>query len=450
MKKKTLLYIPLVLLFLLAMTALVQHGNRTFMLLSRTVNQSSSIRIPFELQKSKVVYVLPEAAEAGMQVGDAITAINGRFFLDGTVLFEELGKTKVGDKVNYTIQRTTETGENVKREVSVTGLPMNQTFRQWFPDFLISFIFMLLLPVISYLLGFYVAFLRPRDPVAWILLFLLLGIGSISMEGSSVGTLSKFFQSSSMEFLGIWLLLFGLYFPERLNFDRRFPFAKWILLVPLALNGIINLFEQIGRLFGWRWLWESLDNLTAPYDKFFSILTMVAFFLFFSMLASKSATLENKDSRRRLRILYVGTSASLLPALLIVVYRLISGKDGGFFDLVPYWFAILALISMLLFPLTMAYVIVVQRAMDVSVVIRQGLQYALAKGGIRVLQFFLLIAIALGVGWSINNYGSSLLIQLGIIVVGIALIPVIDYIAKNLRVWITANFSAKPIMPNRF
>ena len=62
MKKQTLLYVPLVLLFLLAMTALVQHGSRTFMMMSRTINQSSSIRIPFELQKAKVVYVLPEAS----------------------------------------------------------------------------------------------------------------------------------------------------------------------------------------------------------------------------------------------------------------------------------------------------------------------------------------------------------------------------------------------------
>ena len=49
------------------------------------------------------------------------------------------------------------------------------------------------------------------------------------------------------------MLLFGIYFPERLNFDRRFPFLKWIMIVPLAVAGIANLFEQIGKLFGWRW-----------------------------------------------------------------------------------------------------------------------------------------------------------------------------------------------------
>ncbi|HEY0459356.1 MAG TPA: SpoIIE family protein phosphatase [Pyrinomonadaceae bacterium] len=440
MKKRTLLYIPLILLFILSMTALVEHSNRVFLMLSRTVNQSGSIRVPFELQKAKVLYVLPEAAEAGMQVGDNVTAINGRAFNDGMVLFEELGKTRVGDKVNYTIERKTDAGETVAREIGVTGLPMNQTFRQWFPDFLITVIFLLLLPVISFLLGFYVAFMRPRDPLAWILLFLLTGIGSIALEGSNAGTVTRFFQSVWREMLGVWLLLFGLYFPERLNFDRRYPFAKWLLLVPLAFNGIANLFEQTGRLFGWRAFWESIDNATAPLDKLFTILTMIAFGLFFSMLAFKSGTLANKDSRRRLRILYVGTSAALLPSLVIVIYQIISGKDAGFFELVPAWFAIFALILILLFPLTMAYVIVVERAMDVSVVIRQGLQYALARNGVKILQLILLVAVILSVIWIFRSDRFGLAEQSGFVAAGFALIPLIDYVAKNLRVWIDRKF----------
>ena len=63
--------------------------------------------------------------------------------------------------------------------------------------------------------------------------------------------------------------------------------------------------------------------------------------------------------------------------------------------LFPAWVAIVALLMMLLFPITMAYVIVVQRAMNVSVVVRQGLQYALAKNGVLVLQMLLSIGVVL-------------------------------------------------------
>jgi len=49
--------------------------------------------------------------------------------------------------------------------------------------------------------------------------------------------------------------------------------------------------------------------------------------------------------------------------------------------------------ALLVFPLTMAYVIVVHRAMDVRVVLRQGLQYLLATGSIGVLQIIISVAI---------------------------------------------------------
>ena len=116
------------------------------------------------------------------------------------------------------------------------------------------------------------------------------------------------------------------------------------------------------------------------------------------------------------------------------------GAKGSFFEIVPFWIAVSSLLLMLLFPLTMAYVIVVHRAMDVGVVLRQGLQYALAENGVRVLQFICLLAIGLGVRWSINNYGSSFAMQIGIIVIGIALVPLIEFIAKPLRIWIDRRF----------
>ena len=52
-------------------------------------------------------------------------------------------------------------------------------------------------------------------------------------------------------------------------------------------------------------------------------------------------------------------------------------------------FILLCVVPLAVFPLTLAYVIVVHRALDVPVVLRQGLQYALAQRGIRFLQALL-------------------------------------------------------------
>src|SRR5262249_34895768 len=57
-----------------------------------------------------------------------------------------------------------------------------------------------------------------------------------------------------------------------------------------------------------------------------------------------------------------------------------------------------------LFPVTMAYVLVVQRAMDVRVVLCQGMQYTLARGGIKIIQIAITIAVMLA---AVNLIGSA-------------------------------------------
>jgi sigma-B regulation protein RsbU (phosphoserine phosphatase) len=442
MKRATLLYIPLLLLFLLTAAAFVQHSARVARSLNRMAFPSSSVRIPFDLGGHKAVNLMPEAVEAGMQEGDKPLAINGVELVDDAAWAEGLSTMKVGENVTFKMARTDANGATNVRDFTFIGRPLQVQTGQAMSELAILIIFVLLLPAFSFLLGFYVAFIRPRDPLAWILLMVLLGMGSIAMEGRNSGSLIYFFQQTIINLFGIWMLIFGIYFPERWSVDKKFPWAKWVLLVPLTIFGFLNLIEQIGRLFAWEWLWKTIDDRTAPYDIFSLILTIVATSAFFAILAQKSATLENKDSRRRLRILYVGTSLAMLPALSIVLIRIVArgGQNASFFDLVPGWYAILALVALLLFPLTMAYVIVVGRAMDVSVVVRQGLQYALAQRGVQILQVILLTTVIFGTFVIIRNFGQETAAQIGFVAAGVALIPLIDFAAKRLRVWIDRRF----------
>jgi sigma-B regulation protein RsbU (phosphoserine phosphatase) len=75
----------------------------------------------------------------------------------------------------------------------------------------------------------------------------------------------------------------------------------------------------------------------------------------------------------------------------VVVFDLIYGYDPG--AGVPDWLLISALFVFTLFPLSLAYAVVVQRAMELRVLLRQGSQYALARTGIWIIR------IALGVGF---------------------------------------------------
>ena len=66
----------------------------------------------------------------------------------------------------------------------------------------------------------------------------------------------------------------------------------------------------------------------------------------------------------------------LLLYSLIVLHREASDSD-----VLAY-----SIMAMAIFPVTMAYVIVVGRALDVRMIVRTGMQYALARGGIKVIQ----------------------------------------------------------------
>src|SRR6516164_8338497 len=128
----------------------------------------------------------------------------------------------------------------------------------------------------------------------------------------------------------------------------------------------------------------------------------------------------------------------MAPAfLLILIARLRGGELERVF---PEWLVLGSLVLMLLFPTTLAYVIVVHRALDVRVVVRQGLQYALATSGIRILQI-LLTALILTVGITFaNKHHLSLANQLTIFGLLFAAVFLLRRGALWLRAWTDRRF----------
>jgi sigma-B regulation protein RsbU (phosphoserine phosphatase) len=154
--------------------------------------------------------------------------------------------------------------------------------------------------------------------------------------------------------------------------------------------------------------------------------------LFFVIVGYKTVTATTSDARRRFLLLDTGAAVGLLPVLITVTWAVIhNGHLRG-------WPALASIAALLVFPLTMAYVIVVHRAMDVRVVVRQGLQYLLATSGVRILQ----IAISAGiiVLAATMSANSGVATRMGLIAVGFALLVGIGAFAHRLRRWIDRRF----------
>lgn len=430
MKKRTLLYIPLALLFAFAAATLAVHYSNLFESFNRA---SSLVKLPFTLMEGRIVSLAPEGEAAGLRLNDKVAAFNGRTFESEEIYREELSKLRAGERASLTVKRETQ-----NYEIAFTPEKVEADFN-YYSKLVVSFIFFYVSPTFCILLGFWVVAARPHDRLAWLLLFILLGVSNISFEGHERGSLLGVYQITFFSTWALSMFLFGVYFPERWSVDRRLPWLKWIFVAPLAFQIFLILLSNLQAVFGINWI-DYFEFAAAPFNRILMPLNIAAISIFFVALGVKSGTTQNPDARRRLRVMLVGTTVAMLPSFAIVIYRFVSGARGGFFDIVPFWFALFALLSMLLFPLTLAYVIVVQRAMDVRVVIRQGLQYALATNGVRVLQFLLLFAVGLGTLYTINNYGRGLSRQIAFIVVGIALVPLIDFIARRLKVWIDRRF----------
>jgi len=249
----------------------------------------------------------------------------------------------------------------------------------------------LFLPVFCLVLGFAVAAIRTRDPLAWLLLALLLSFAEathISEWRWPARDWAISFQGRLGDSWPIWMMLFGIYFPNRLRTDERFPWAKWLLIAPLALGSVMQGFIEM--------VWFHDIDASISFGPLYSlifrlqyVLGILALGVFFCAMVRKSFVERDKDARRRIALLWAGASAGLAPAIGIVIYGLLTGQDPAN-PVVPLWFGVPALVILSLFPLTLAYVIVVQRAMNLRVAIRLGVQYALARGGIWVLRAIVL------------------------------------------------------------
>lgn len=441
MKNRNVYYILLILLFIYAASYQARYTERR---IYQLVHANEFVREPFGLASFSALIeaVQPEAEQAGLRKDDYLLSVNGRPYTGTEVILDAISKARRGDLLAVTFRRTEADGQSKEEAATINLAPaLASPFGVW--DYILTVKLYVLLPLFCLLVGFFVTALRPRDPLAWLLLALLLSFGQVvarfevSMWPEALQTPAilyyTFFESS----WPIWMMLFGIYFPERLALDRRLPWLKWVLIVPLILFMIKDFAFAFGRYYDFAAL-APINKMYRTFGLVEPLTGMAAVSVFFTALGFKMGTASSPDSRRRLRLLYFGTSIALLPGLVLVIAGLLRG--GAFGAGLPGWFTVTALVLMFAFPLTLAYVIVVQRALDVGVVIRQGVQYTLARGGVAVLRFLIILAIILVMIWQVNQPDARVVENVTIIGVGLTLIFMMRRLGERLAAWIDRRF----------
>jgi sigma-B regulation protein RsbU (phosphoserine phosphatase) len=432
-------YVSLALLFALASVYQIRSVMYAFPNYFHLKVAAYPFVADYEKGRPGLQHVTKSARQAGVQNNDILLAVNGRPLTGLAVFGEAIRAAKPGETLTVQSLRP---GEAVPRSATIP-LELDAA-----PPFSLSAASLLALklvvPTFCILLGFWVTAVRPRDPSAWCLFFIMLFFSTfysagVESWGPAVRDVAEGYRVGVDNAWPIFMLLFGVYFPE--PFPEKDPawwrWSKRIVITLLIVSCVMNVIVRLGEFENF----ASVASLSAALDR----LSMVDFLLsfaaigsFFACISAKMSQAVTPDAKRRLRLLYTGSSISMTPACILFVAQNIKG--GELQQIFPEWFVLSALSLMLLFPITLAYVIVVHRALDVRVVLRMGLQYALATSGIRVLQIILTAAILIpGIAFARSRH-LSLANEISTISLLIVAVLWLRRGALRLRAWTDRRF----------
>jgi phosphoserine phosphatase RsbU/P len=399
--------------------------------------------LPFHIAETRATLtnVGPDGVKAGLGVGDVILAIDGRPYTGTVVLLRALDR-------HYAQLRITVRKPSGQVRTVMVQLPRSESQFTGIGIRAVLFLIYLVMPVFCILLGFWVAFARPRDSLAWLLLALMLSFSQLievhpETWGIVIRDLAQTYHVALAATWPIWMFLFGLYFPEafpRSKQDWILRPLQWGMVAALGLLCLMDIVVGVGAMESVR----SIAWLSAYYptlSKVGGVLSFLAIGTFFGATCAKMFKAKSPDVKRRLRLLYLGSTASMTPLFILVLVSLAKGQSFTDPHLFPPWLVVVCFLMIFGFPLTLAYVIVVHRAMDVHVVIRQGLQYALAARAIRALSIGITVGAAIYLYYTLEHIGSGhLILKIGIVALGWIAAAKLRSRVERLKSWTDRRF----------
>lgn len=367
-------------------------GVRDVWRMERYTARSVAAPLAYDGETRMVTSVKPEAQAAGIAAGMTITGLNGAPYAGLGQWHQILYAARPGEALDVEYSRADGALGSVKI-VLARRAPAHPGIAAWVAVAWNSIV-IVLMPLVCLLIGYWIVLAKPADRNAWLLLVLLtfpsvLWINAETAAGAGLAFRLYWYETLQLA-ASPALLFFGVYFPERSRIDRKVPWLKWAALTPYAVF-VGLLYPYLHELYFAAAVGAGLSRAVTDAGRVINALDLacVALYLIFTLDKLRSAS--TADARRRLRVLTTGTAVGV--GALLLVFVLLPHFGVRFDSVSGFWIALAGGLVFMAAPLTLAYVVLVQRAMDVRVIVRMGTRYAMAKAVLLVAQW-VLVAVA--------------------------------------------------------
>lgn len=426
-------------LLALASLGIVWQVRASWEVLSRLGVAPPAASLPFGLSgASGEIEWVHQAEQARLAPGDVVLAVDGSPLTGAAVLARAVAIRAPGDVLALRIRGASGSAERVVELPLPARQPGTLAVR------VMEVVLLLVMPWLCLALGTWVGWLRPADRRAWLLFVLMLAFPHMTSGWLSVGGWEDWLRAPALAYravmravLGVAMLLFGIGFPERTPWDVRVPWLKWALNVPSLVLGLLLAAQTVAYFESFA-LHAALLPAASLARWPFEALFFAQIGGFFAALGPKTAVLDSPDARRRVTLVMRGSMIALALPGLVAARALLTGR--GFTEAVPFWLMPLVLLPLLSFPLTLAYVIVVHRAMDVRVALRQGVQYALAKRGARAVLVLVVAGSSALATAVLLNPQAGVAAKAASVALGLGAMLAVGFLAEPLARWVDRRF----------
>ncbi|HEX4424062.1 MAG TPA: ATP-binding protein [Terriglobales bacterium] len=344
------------------------------------------------------------AANAGIKVGDQLTAINQHEVKNTASEVGELYRAGVYSKATYSLVRG-----SVPIDAVVLLMPVDKSVNQW----------KRLIALIYLCIGLYVLLRRWTAPSSTHFYIFCL-VSFIFYSFSYTGKLNEFDWTIFWGNEVAWLLQpalflhFVLVFPEKRNFIRKHRWVVPAIYIPGLLLLVMYVFSLTFLKANGNLSWD-LDRLQMGYLALYFVVAAGAL----SYCYRRAST---PILRQQLKWITRGTILSITPFTLFYVIPYLTGA----LPTVP-----MSVLSLALLPLTFGYAIFRYRLMDVDLIFKRGMVSTLAAAAIVGTYFAVVAGIAELVHLQVPNSGSVGLV-LAMVVTALLFDPVRKWIQEHI------------------